>query len=46
VGNELFWYLFQGEPKAKDGFIDLDDDVPGLGLSLDEAKLQDFEVIE
>jgi L-rhamnonate dehydratase len=46
VGNELFWYLFQGEPKAKDGFIDLDDDVPGLGLTLDEAKLQDFEVIE
>lgn len=46
VGNELFWYLFQGEPKAKDGFIDLDDNVPGLGLTIDEAKLQDFEVIE
>jgi L-alanine-DL-glutamate epimerase-like enolase superfamily enzyme len=46
VGNELFWYLFAGEPKAKDGFINLDDDVPGLGLSIDEAKLQDFEVVE
>ena len=46
VGNELFWYLFEGEPKAKDGFIDLDDNVPGLGLTIDEAKLQDFEVIE
>lgn len=46
VGNELFWYLFAGEPKAKDGFIDLDDDVPGLGLTIDENKLQDFEVIE
>ncbi len=46
VGNELFWYLFQGEPKAEDGFIDLDDNVPGLGLTIDEAKLQDFEVIE
>jgi len=46
VGNELFWYLFQGEPKAKDGFIDLDDNLPGLGLTIDEAKLQDFEVIE
>ena len=46
VGNELFWYLFKGEPKAKDGFIDLDDHLPGLGLTIDEAKLKDFEVIE
>jgi len=46
VGNELFWYLFEGEPKSKDGFIDLDDNVPGLGLTIDEEKLQDFEVIE
>jgi L-rhamnonate dehydratase len=46
VGNELFWYLFAGEPKAKDGFINLDDNVPGLGLSIDESKLQDFEVVE
>ena len=46
VGNELFWYLFAGEPKAKEGFINLDDDVPGLGLSIDETKLQDFEVVE
>src|SRR5215471_16058751 len=46
VGNELFWYLFAGEPKATEGFIDLDDAVPGLGLSIDEEKLQDFEVSE
>ena len=46
VGNELFWYLFQGEPEGKGNFIDLDDNVPGLGLTIDEAKLQDFEVIE
>jgi L-alanine-DL-glutamate epimerase-like enolase superfamily enzyme len=46
VGNELFWYLFAGEPKARDGFINLDDDVPGLGLSIDETKLEDFEVVE
>jgi L-alanine-DL-glutamate epimerase-like enolase superfamily enzyme len=45
VGNELFWYLFAGEPRAKDGFIDLDE-APGLGLTIDEAKLQDFEVFE
>ena len=29
VGNELFWYIFDGEPKAEDGYIDLDDDVAG-----------------
>src|SRR6201993_2878217 len=46
VGNELFWYLFAGEPKAKDGFIDLNDDLPGLGLTIDEAKLQNFDVVE
>jgi L-rhamnonate dehydratase len=45
VGNELFWYLFAGEPKAKDGFIDLDDTVPGLGLTIEDAKLKDFEVV-
>jgi L-alanine-DL-glutamate epimerase-like enolase superfamily enzyme len=34
VGNELFWYIFDGEPVAKDGHIDLADDRPGFGLTL------------
>jgi L-rhamnonate dehydratase len=46
VGNELFWYIFNGEPKAKDGFIDLDENVPGLGLTINEAAPEKFEVIE
>jgi L-rhamnonate dehydratase len=46
VGNELFWYLFAGEPKAEEGFITLADDVPGLGLSINDANLQDFEVVD
>jgi L-rhamnonate dehydratase len=47
VGNELFWYIFKGEPKAKDGFIDLDESTPGLGLTIDEESLsQNFDVIE
>jgi L-alanine-DL-glutamate epimerase-like enolase superfamily enzyme len=46
VGNELFWYIFEGEPKAKDGFIDLDDNVPGLGLKVNEKALKRFEVVE
>ena len=46
VGNELFWYVFNGEPKAKDGFIDLDENLPGLGLTINEAALDKFDVIE
>lgn len=34
VGNELFWYIFDGEPVAQNGFIDLADDRPGFGLTL------------
>jgi L-rhamnonate dehydratase len=46
VGNELFWYCFNGEPTPKDGCIDLDENTPGLGLSVNEEKLKNFEVIE
>jgi L-alanine-DL-glutamate epimerase-like enolase superfamily enzyme len=46
VGNELFWYIFKGEPRAKDGFVDLDENVPGLGLTIDEDALKKFDVIE
>jgi L-rhamnonate dehydratase len=46
VGNELFWYLFQGEPRAQNGYVDLDDSTPGLGLTINEAGLEQFEVIE
>ncbi len=44
VGNELFWYLFKGEPVAKDGFVDLDPNLPGLGLTIDEEALKKFQV--
>ena len=46
VGNELFWYIFKGEPIAKDGFVDLDERTPGLGLTIDEKALARFDVIE
>jgi len=46
VGNELFWYIFDGEPKAKDGFVDLNDNVPGLGLTVNEKALEKFDVLE
>jgi len=46
VGNELFWYIFRGEPKAQGGFIELNEKVPGLGLTIDESALKNFEVTE
>jgi len=46
VGNELFYYIFDGEPSAKDGLLDLDDNKPGLGLTLSERYLEHFNIIE
>jgi L-rhamnonate dehydratase len=46
VGNELFWYIFAGEPTATGGHIDLLDDLPGLGLTIKEEALKGFDVIE
>src|SRR5471032_963074 len=46
VGDELFWYIFKGEPVAKDGWIDLDENTPGLGLTIDEKALKKFHVTE
>ena len=40
------WYFSTGEPIAKDGLIKLSDDVPDLGLEIDEAELARSEVIE
>lgn len=45
VGNELFHYLFDGEPEPSDGFIRLEDDVPGLGVSVSDRHAADFEVV-
>jgi L-alanine-DL-glutamate epimerase-like enolase superfamily enzyme len=46
VGNELFYYIFEGDPEAQDGFLQLDDDVPGLGITITDKHLQNFEIIE
>jgi L-rhamnonate dehydratase len=46
VGNELFYYIFDGEPAAVDGFLQLDDQTPGLGLSLRTDHLHNFEITE
>jgi L-rhamnonate dehydratase len=46
VGNELFWYIFDGEPIPANGYIDLDENVPGLGLTVDEESLRRFTILE
>jgi L-alanine-DL-glutamate epimerase-like enolase superfamily enzyme len=46
VGNELFWYIFDGEPTPVNGEIDLRDDLPGLGLTIKEDALDRFSIIE
>jgi len=45
VGNELFWYIFDGEPTPTNGYINLDDTLPGLGLTVNEESLKRFRVI-
>ncbi|MGH7574212.1 MAG: L-rhamnonate dehydratase [Longimicrobiales bacterium] len=45
VGNELFWYIFEGEPQPVQGAIDLSDEVPGLGLRIRDETLSEFAVI-
>ncbi|MGF1561049.1 MAG: L-rhamnonate dehydratase [Geminicoccaceae bacterium] len=46
IGNELFYYIFKGDPAPENGFLDLADDVPGLGLTLDDRYVSDFRIIE
>lgn len=46
VGNELFYYIFKGDPEAVDGYLQLDDDKPGLGISITDEHLKHFEIIE
>ena len=44
IGNELFWYIFDGEPQAKNGFVELDENKHGLGIELSEKYLDNFEI--
>ena len=46
IGNELFYYIFKGDPAPVNGFLDLDDDLPGLGLTLNDEYLDQFDIIE
>jgi L-alanine-DL-glutamate epimerase-like enolase superfamily enzyme len=45
VGNELFYYIFEGEPRPEKGYLQLSDDTPGLGITLSDKHLADFNII-
>lgn len=46
VGNELFWYIFDGEPEAVNGQVALDPGKPGLGLELKPGLAENFRIHE
>jgi L-alanine-DL-glutamate epimerase-like enolase superfamily enzyme len=46
VGNEMFWYIFDGEAVAENGNLQLDDHKPGMGLTLKTDHLDQFKIIE
>ena len=46
VGNEMFWYIFDGEAIAENGKLQLDDTKPGMGLTLKTEGLEHFTIIE
>jgi L-alanine-DL-glutamate epimerase-like enolase superfamily enzyme len=46
VGNEMFWYIFDGEAVAEDGKLQLDDNKHGMGLTLKTQGLENFKIIE
>jgi L-alanine-DL-glutamate epimerase-like enolase superfamily enzyme len=45
VGNELFWYIFDGEAVAHRGQLQLSDTTPGVGLTLKKSGIEQFEVV-
>ena len=46
VGNEMFWYIFDGEAIAENGQLQLDDNKPGMGLTLKNDYLDQFKIFE
>lgn len=46
VGNEMFWYIFDGEAVAENGKLQLDDKKPGVGLTLKTEALEHFTIVE
>ena len=46
IGNELFYYIFEGDPDAFELYFQLEESVIGLGISISDKHLGNFEIIE
>jgi len=46
VGNELFNYIFQGDPVAVEGYLDLDNKMPGLVITISKDHLNNFDILD
>lgn len=46
IGNELFYYIFEGDPEAENGFLNLNDTMPGLGIEITDKHLKHFDITE
>ena len=46
IGNELFYYIFEGDAEAEDGYLQLDDETPGLGIKITDKHAKHFEIVE
>ncbi|MDE0114886.1 MAG: L-rhamnonate dehydratase, partial [Albidovulum sp.] len=46
IGNELFYYIFEGDPEARDGYLDLDESAPGLGIRITDKHAENFQIQE
>ncbi len=46
IGNELFYYIFEGDPEPVNGYLDLDDDKPGLGIRISNKYHDSFTILE
>lgn len=46
IGNELFYYIFEGDAEADDGYLQLDDETPGLGIKITDKHAKHFEIVE
>jgi len=42
----MFWYIFDGEAIAENGQLQLDDNKPGMGLTLKDDYLDQFKIIK
>lgn len=46
VDNELFYYMFAGDPVALDGYMQPGNELPRRGIRNSDKHMRDFGVVE